>query len=34
VFLRGKATHVHADFGQKHQGGSHIDPFNQCQVDA
>ena len=32
VFLGGKATDVHADFTQNHQGGSHPDPVDQCQV--
>ena len=29
---RGKATDVHADFTQNHQGGCHVDPVDQGQV--
>ena len=32
VFLGGKATDVHADFTQNHQGGCHVDPVDQGQV--
>jgi hypothetical protein len=32
VPFRGKATDVHADFGQNHQGRSHANPLDQCQV--
>ena len=34
VFLGGKATDVHADFTQNHQGRSHVDPLDQGQVHA
>ena len=34
VFLGGKAADVHADFSQNHQGRSHVDPLDHCQVHA
>src|SRR5208283_1318699 len=34
VLLSGKTAHVHADFTQNHQGRSHVDPLDQCQVHA
>ncbi len=34
VFLSRKATDVHADFGQNHQGRSYVDPLDQGQIHA
>src|ERR1700678_4325270 len=34
VLFRRKATDVHSDFGQNHQGRSYGNPLDQCQVHA